>query len=80
MRGGGCGGGGCCEAGGMRAGYLHSGEGEGEGQVRASEGNALGQNGGKDDVLILPRGTTGGTPPPTRQEDTHVAATRLTVE
>lgn len=45
----------------MRAGYLHSGEGEGEGQVRASEGNALGQNDGKDDAPVLRRGTAGGT-------------------
>ena len=47
-RGGGCGGGGWCEAGGMRARYLHSGE--GEDQVRASEGNALGYTTHKDDA------------------------------
>ncbi|MPC94858.1 hypothetical protein E2C01_090048 [Portunus trituberculatus] len=57
-RGGGCGGGGWCEAGGMRARYLHSGE--GEDQVRASEGNALGHSSHKDDAPG-PRPTTVGT-------------------
>lgn len=59
----------------MRAGYLHSGEGEGEGQVRASEGNALGRSGGKDDAPPRRPALLGaqGPMPPT-QEDTHVAA------
>lgn len=56
----------------MRAGYLHSGEGEGEGQVRASEGNALGRSGGKDDAPARHCWAQGPAPP--AQEDTHVAA------